>query len=382
MTNKELDYDSLPIIDTPEIKNQTFKISNERYQALKKSIEFDGLKEPIKMVKLANEKGEYLTIVDGHTRRDILKDLKIPLGYSETLPMRTKYENFIVLNDVWGLEDSIKEAHILNDFRRQADKYQIVANALKVREIKFCTDKEIASKIGVAQSTVTQVRNIQEKYGDFQKLSGITDLQIQTMHDLMSKLEAGEKSIKDVYALFNVAGEVTELISKIEDSKFQSEMSGKYETEKYTNKNALKQLQEDITLHDLKKEGKYEPTKYDKKIYPLMSNLIKFSEEGCTDIKTVIYSGSKPSVDNALDSIQRYLKENMDENVVDILEAVRVIILKEYETIEEDHGPVPKDLSAIMKKITKIFKESKVDYFATVMRKPNNPKVRYQGNRE
>ena len=366
----------LKIVETPELKNLTSEVARaayrktEEYEAYRQSVRglsgMGKLDHPIEMTMLYEKGEKYLTIVDGYTRYEWLKSL----GF---LPI--KDENYTVLN--LCLEDAIAYARRANYFRTEHNAYQKAVVAINANPAD--SDETISKGSGVTRSTITKVRELIEMHGCSMKATYRTETEKTLIQDIMLKVETGEKGFGYAYDAFKTAKEVSEVISKIEDSEFKAKMLKDYEIEKFTNKNALKQLQVEVQLYELKKEGKYEPTPYDKKLYPIMSNLIKLSNNGYTEVKTVTYSGSQPSIDNALNTIQSYLKENMDENLIDILEAVRSLIIKEYEETTEGHGNVPKDLSVIMAKITKIFKESKVDYFATVMRKPNNPKGKIEG---
>ena len=63
---------------------------------------------------------------------------------------------------------------------------------------------------------------------------------------ILKDLASGTKGIKPVYTQFKVAKESMDIIFVIEDPEFQKAMQTKYETSKFTDKSALKKLNEDL----------------------------------------------------------------------------------------------------------------------------------------
>jgi hypothetical protein len=354
----------LPLRITPAIRDVTFRLSQtnpEKYAAIKKSIAAANgkLDEPIKVMKLGSETGDYYTIVDGHTRFEVLMDLNI-------LPPDSNFVD--ISKDVMCVEDAKKLAYRLNELRRQADLYQQAVNAIHANPL--ATDTEISAISGVSQSTVTRVRYILNSEESKNK----TDSEMTEIKNWIDRLVLNNTEkpvgIRTVYDQFRTAEEVTNAIAAIDnDDVFQTQMETQFETEKYTDKGAVKKLQEEIRLHEAEKEGiAFEATPYDKDVYPVKTKLIKLQEK-YSGVNTVSCAGTQEAITNAINSVRSYLMNNMNENITDVLEGVRNVLI---ENLEQKHE---KDLSVIMAKVTEMLAPSKTHgYFIATMELPNNPK--------
>jgi ParB-like chromosome segregation protein Spo0J len=349
----------LPLRITPEIRDVTFRLSQtnpEKYAAIKKSIAAANgkLDEPIKVFKLGSETGDYYTIVDGHTRFEILMDLKI-------LPPDS---NFAIVPDLFSVADAKTLAYRLNDLRRQADIYQQAVNAIRANPT--LAEREIAEVSGVSQKTINRVKYILESIDSKNK----TEIEMGEILKLQQELESGETGVETVCKQLKVAEEVFNAITAIDnDDEFQTKMLKQFEADKYTDRAAAKKLQEEIRLHEAEKEGiAFEATPYDKDVYPVKTKLIKLQEK-YSGVNTVSCAGTQEAITNAINSVRSYLMNNMNENITDVLEGVRNVLIENLEQKRE------KDLSVIMAKVTEMLAPSKTHgYFIATMELPNNPK--------
>ena len=340
----------LPIKITPEIREVTFDLKQtnlEKYQAIKRSIELANgkLDEPIKLTKLGSETGDYYTIVDGHTRFQILHEIEGNL--------RTSDENFLVLKDV---EDPKKLAYRLNGLRRQQEHYQQAVSAIRAAN-PVSTDRELADLSGVGSTTINHVRFILA-----QKSAEInSEVEKGEYAKILSNLESGTTKIDAAYKQLNMAIEVNTVIALIEDLKFKIEMQTKYERLKFTDKNALKKLQSEIDAHDAEAEGQdLSVNPYYKAIRPLMDKAIKL-QEIYSGVQSFTSAGHKDALENMKNSLRTFLMNNINENIVDILEGSRSAIIEELEKKQT------KDISAIMEQVDKLLSVSKHDYFLSVI---------------
>lgn len=350
----------LPLRITPEIRDVTFRLSQtnpEKYAAIKKSIGAANgkLDEPIKVMKLGSETGDYYTIVDGHTRFEILMDLNI-------LPPDSDFAD--ISKDVMCVADAKALAYRLNDLRRQADIYQQAVNAIKANPT--ISEREIAEISGVSQMTINRVKFILESVDSKNK----TEIEMGEILKLQQELESGETGVETVCKQLKVAEEVSNAITAIDnDDEFQTKMLKQFEADKYTDRAAAKKLQEEIRLHEAEKQGTvFEATPYDKDVYPVKIKLIKLQEK-YSGVNTVSCAGNQEAITNAINSVRSYLMNNMNENITDVLEGVRNVLIENLEQKRE------KDLSVIMAKVTEMLAPSTTHgYFIATMELPNNPK--------
>ena len=345
----------LPLKITPEIRDVTFSLSQtkpEKYKAIKQSIELANgkLDEPIKVIKLGSEQGDYYTIVDGHTRQEILNEIPNNLASDD--------ENYTILTNIFSIQKAKELAYRLNHLRRQAEIYQDTVGAIKANPVS--KEREIETISGISHSTINKVKYIL----GFTKPENITEAEKNQITQIYKDLASGTKGIDPVYKQFKVAEEVSNAIAIIEDSEFQNKMRTNYETLKFTDKNAMKKLQAEIDAHNAEAEGQdltIDP--YSKDIRPVMEKLIKLQEKH-SGITTISCSGHQLAIDNALDSMRRYLLNHMNENIVEVLEGVRAVLIEELEQKEQ------KDLSVIMDKAAKILPVSENGYFLSAMQLP------------
>ena len=251
----------LPLRITPEIRDTTFRLSKtnpEKYAAIKKSIAAANgkLDEPIKVMKLGSETGDYYTIVDGHTRFEILMDLNI-------LPPDANFVD--VSKDVKCVADAQALAYRLNDLRRQAEIYQQAVNAIKANPT--LSDRDIADICGIDHVSISRSRSIWTVSRETQNK---TDTELTTIQEIVSEVESGTKGIKPVYEQFKVAVEVSNAILEINEPEFAKEMTTFWEAKKYTDKSAAKKLATMIAEHQVGK-----PDAYSTAIKPVMDKIVK-----------------------------------------------------------------------------------------------------------
>ena len=348
----------LPLKITPKIRDITDRLSQshpEKYKAIKRSIELANgkLDEPIKIMKLGSEQGDYYTIVDGHTRFEILMELNI-------MPPDA---DFVVLKDVMCVDDAKALAHRINGLRRQQEIYQQAVSAIRAAN-PVSTDRELADLSGVGHTTINRVRFILGSIEPEIK----TEAEKEEYAKIIGNLESGTTKIDAEFKQLNMAIEVSTAIYLIEDLKFKADMQTKYERLKFTNKNVLKKLQEDIDAHNAESEGldlTVDP--YSKDIRPLMDKAIKL--QGVYDGITTVSSAGKPeALENVKNSLRKFLMNDINENIVDVLEGARAVIIDELETKQT------KDISVIMKEVDKLLTVSNTGYFVSLMKLPN-PKI-------
>jgi uncharacterized protein YjiS (DUF1127 family) len=348
----------LPLRITPEIRDVTFRLSQtnpEKYAAIKKSIAAANgkLDEPIKVMKLGSETGDYYTIVDGHTRFEILMDLNI-------LPADS---NFVVLKDIMCVDDAKVLAYRLNGLRRQQNDFHQAVST--IRTFPTLSEREIEDTAGLTRSTIERVKYI---IGSIESKNK-TDIEMYQIQESWDNLAKNLKEIYTVYAQFKVAEDVSNAIAIIEEETFQKKMFAEFEATKYTDKSAMKKLQAKIDQHDAEAEGldtTVDP--YSKAVYPVMQKIIKLQSQ-YAGVNSISCAGHKEAIDNATNSIRTFLMNNINENIVDVLEGVRALLIDELETKQK------KDITEIMKQIPAILQISADHgYFIATMQLPK-PKV-------
>ena len=361
--SNELKYSifGLPLRITPEIRDTTFnlfKTNPDKYAAIKKSIAAANgkLDEPIKIYKLGSETGDYFTIVDGHTRFQILEELdKLPLDEF----------NVSVVKDLFCVADAIQMAYRLNDMRRQAEIYQQAANAINANPM--LSDREVAEISGLSTMVIHQVRYIKSV---FQNTENKTDAEKNEIQKLKDDVESGEKTTRPVYEIVNGAEKTNDFIDAEEDEKIAEDARKHFETLKYTkvtckidkNNNPSGMVVDYIKGLKVKKES----TPYDDDVYPVMIKLCKLQEK-YSAINTVTTAGHQDALTNAEGAIRAFLMNNINENKTDVMEGVRSILL---EALNEKRDT---DITSIMKKVKDLLQVSKNDYFIAAMQVPNNP---------
>jgi hypothetical protein len=360
----------MPLVITSEIRDTTFRLSKvapEKYAAIKRSIASANgkLDEPIKLMKLGSETGDYLTIVDGHTRYEILGELdKLPLGE----------ENFTVLSDLFSVEDAIQLAYRLNDMRRQAIIYQQAVNAIKVNPT--LSDREIAEVSGIGHVTISAVRYISVQ----SRTENKTVVETEQLSIFEADLASGVKGIEPIYQQLKKVEMADDKIDTDEDidEEFREALKKEWEVEKYKDKNVISEdnngnlkghLIDEIDAWKAKKAGEvYEVTQYDKDVYPVKVKILKLRDK-YSGVNAITTAGSQDAITNTLSSIRAFLLTNMTGNIVDVKIAIADIL---NENLEQKMN---KDLGVIMKQIEEALEVSKThDYFIATFVDPKNPK--------
>ena len=342
----------LPLRITEEIRDVTFRLSQtnpEKYAAIKKSIAAANgkLDEPIKVMKLGSDTGDYYTIVDGHTRFEILMDLNI-------MPPDSNFTD--VSKDVRCVQDAKELAYRLNGMRRQQNDFHQVVST--IRTFPTLSEREIESTSGLTRSTVERVKYIIGSIESENK----TEVEMNQIQESWENLAKNLKEIYTVYSQFKVAEEVSNAIAIIEDEAFQKQMFTEFEATKYTDKSVMKKLQAKIDEHAAQLEGlDFTVDPYSKAVYPVMQKIIKL-QSIYSGINSITTAGHKEAIDNAVNSVRTFLMNNINENIVDVLEGVRSLLIAELEQKQT------KDIAAIMKKLPDILAISKDhDYFISTM---------------
>jgi hypothetical protein len=344
----------LPLRITPAIRDVTFRLSQtnpEKYAAIKKSIAAANgkLDEPIKVMKLGSETGDYYTIVDGHTRLEILMDLNI-------IPADN---NFVIQNGLFSVEDAKQLAYQLNVTRRQQEYYE--QSVATINAFPTLSDRELSTICGMSDTTINKVRYILSKVLPVEA-DNKTSVEIEQIKEIVHELESEETSISKVYVQLKVAEEVSTAIFLIEDEAFKKTMFTEFEATKYTDKSAMKKLQAKIDQHDAEAEGQdltVDP--YTKAVFPVMQKIIKL-QDVYSGVNSISTAGHKEAIDNAINSVRTFLMNNINENIVDVLEGVRNLLIEELEKKQT------KDVAAIMKQLPEILEISKDHgYFIATM---------------
>lgn len=331
------------------------KLLQSKYQALKDDIEINGLKKPIDLMIVGEDDNDYqAVIVDGHHRFRACSELKKTLMYSQG--------NYTIL-DMSSIEEALEYSFEINFMRRQLDEYHAAKWALDVYPNK--TQKELASKVAVTQGTVAKVAAIL-KYSI--ESSDKTEEEKNQIEQLIESVESNNKGIDTVYTQLKVAEDVSNAIDVIEDKEISQAMQEQYETEKYKDKTAVKDLAEDVRLAVAEKSGKiFEVTKYDKETFPVMEKLVKLQGK-YGKVNTVTFAGNQESIDNALSNVRTFLMNNINLAGADILEGVRQVLTEALEEKRE------RDIAVIMQKIKELVPEDNTRYFFAVMGLPRNLK--------
>jgi len=356
---------NMEITVNPELENIIPKLSDAKYQVLKTDISLFGLKKSIDVMIVGENKketGYIAVVVDGHHRYRAMTELKKILSYPE---------NITVL-DLISIEDAKEYSFEINWFRRQPNDYPSAKWVKDVYGPKGMTYKEMAKKVSLTEDMINKSAYITKVA---KATANKTNAEINQIQEIIKELDLDDKEkIKKVTAVYNQFKIVEEVFNAIEvnediDEEFRKALKTEWEVEKYKDKNAVKHLTEEIDLWVAEKAGEtYEVTQYDKDVYPLMLKIIKLREK-YSGVNAITTAGTQSAIDNAIESVRKFLMNNMNENITDVIEAVRNILIENLEEKRE------KDLGIIMKQVVDELEVSKThDYFIGTFVQPKNPK--------
>jgi ParB-like chromosome segregation protein Spo0J len=292
----------------PELKACVFRPSPEEKEALARSIKYDGQREPIRVCHDFLDGTDELIILDGFTRYEILTELQ-----KERYKL-IEYEK--VEQNINRVQDAKNYIYKIN-LRRSLNPYQKAVLALDEyannNAESVCQNWQ--SSYGKKINQLKQIE-LEKKIG-LHLLRDVVDLCIRinsgdVPEGFEQKLISGELTVYQAKQIISVAQKVEERVARLGAiPTLKKEMEAKYKDLKYTNKNAFKMLEKELTPQTPEPEI----TPYYQEVAKISQKINKLEEH--FPEKVLIFSVDTSQVQtNYQSNAETILRENILERLL------------------------------------------------------------------
>ena len=233
MSTNTDEFKAKDFIINPELDAIIPKLNDEKFAVLKADIKSKGLKHPIEVMV---DK----TIVDGHNRYRACMELG----------MKNYTIDCIILPKICSIQEAKEYSIEINFFRRQMETYQAATWALGVYG-GMINETEIAKKVGLAQRSVNDCKNVNIKLAKLLNLEKQSDLKTKlstgviSTSDALGQLTTAENIDNIIAVVDNPNGDVATKIGKDNAKKFKAKLEAEYFEKKY-DKKSLKAINTEI----------------------------------------------------------------------------------------------------------------------------------------